>query len=184
MLQFENYTLRLLQVTDLNNYYQMIVNNRVRLQRFFAGTISRTNSLEETREFMLEMEAGVQHKSYFPYVLIDNETKALIGFYDLKNIEWSVPKTEIGFFIDASYAGKGIGTKGLKEFSSHCFSDHGFEKLFLRTHQSNQGARKIAENCGFEIEGTLRKDYRTSSGELVDVLYYGLITDAAIEFKS
>ncbi len=93
----------------------------------------------------------------------------------LKNIEWSVPKSEIGYFIDVNYAGKGLGAKALKAFCEHCFSDYGFEKLFIRTHESNLPARKIAEKCGFEIEGTIRKDYRTSSGQLVDVMYYGLI---------
>ncbi len=175
MFQFENYSLRLLQSSDLNEYYQLVLGNRERLQRFFAGTTSRTKNLEDTREFILEMEEGIKDKSYFPYVLIENKSKAIIGFYDLKNIDWRVPKTEIGFFIDVGYAGRGVGAKALKEFSSYCFSEHGFEKLFLRTHKSNMGARKIAEKCGFEIEGTLRKDYRTSSGELVDVLYYGLL---------
>ncbi len=175
MVQFENYSIRLLQSDDLQDYYKMVENNRERLRKFFAGTISRTNNLEETKQFILEMEEGIKNKIYFPYVLVDAENDSFVGFYDLKNIEWSVPKSEIGYFIDVNYAGKGLGAKALKAFCEHCFSDYGFEKLFIRTHESNLPARKIAEKCGFEIEGTIRKDYRTSSGQLVDVMYYGLI---------
>ncbi|MFT5779805.1 MAG: ribosomal-protein-serine acetyltransferase [Crocinitomicaceae bacterium] len=36
-------------------------------------------------------------------------------------------------------------------------------------------AKKLAESCGFEIEGTIRKDYKTTSGELIDLIYYGLL---------
>ena len=175
MIQLEQYTLRLLTMEDLGAYFEMMSRNRERLLKYFAGTISKTKNLDDTKEFIIDMEKRMKERSYFPYVLVDTKTGSLIGFYDLKNIEWTVPKTEIGYFIDMHYAGKGIGGKALKLFCDHCFSEFGFEKLFIRTHESNLSARKIAEKCGFEIEGTLRKDYRTSSGELVDVLYYGLI---------
>lgn len=160
---------------DLQVYFEMISRNRERLLQYFAGTVSKTNNFDDTKVFLIDMENRMKERSYFPYVLVDIDTGALIGFYDLKNIEWTVPKTEIGYFIDVQYEGKGIGAKALKVFCDHCFSAYGFEKLFIRTHESNLPARRIAEKCGFEMEGTIRKDYRTSSGELVDVLYYGLI---------
>ena len=175
MIQFEHYTLRLLTMEDLLVYFEMISRNRERLLQYFAGTVSKTNNFDDTKEFLIDMENRIRERSYFPYVLVDVDTGSLIGFYDLKNIEWSVPKTEIGYFIDLEYTGKGIGAKALKVFCDQCFSEYGFEKLFLRTHESNLPARRIAEKSGFEIEGTIRKDYKTSSGELVDVLYYGLI---------
>jgi RimJ/RimL family protein N-acetyltransferase len=175
MVQFEHYILRLLAMEDLETYFEMMSRNRDRLLQYFAGTVSKTKNLDDTKEFLIDMENRVNDRSYFPYVLVDNVTGSFIGFYDLKNIEWSVPKTEIGYFIDLEYTGKGIGAKALKVFCDHCFLEYGFEKLFLRTHESNFPARRIAEKSGFEIEGKLRKDYKTSSGDLVDVLYYGLI---------
>ena len=61
-------------------------------------------------------------------------------------------------------------------FQSIFFTALGFNKLFLRTHPGNASARKLAENCGFEIEGIIRKDYKTSKGELVDLVYYGKLS--------
>ncbi|MEQ9169125.1 MAG: GNAT family protein, partial [Fulvivirga sp.] len=58
-------------------------------------------------------------------------------------------------------------------FVDYCFEHYGFKKIFLRTHHSNKPAQIIAEKCGFEIEGTIRMDYKTTSGELVDLIYYG-----------
>jgi hypothetical protein len=29
----------------------------------------------------------------------------------------------------------------------------------------------------FEVEGKIRRDYTTTSGELVDLIYYGLLND-------
>ncbi len=45
----------------------------------------------------------------------------------------------------------------------------------MRIHPDNIAAKKVAEKCGFELEGTIRKEYKTPSGELVDLLYYGKI---------
>ena len=32
---------------------------------------------------------------------------------------------------------------------------------------------ELLEKCGFEKEGLIRRDYKTTSGELVDLIYYG-----------
>ena len=64
---------------------------------------------------------------------------------DLKNIDWSIPKAEIGAYIDEEHAGKGITAKAFEVFCDHSFQKYGFQKLFLRTHESNKAARRIAE---------------------------------------
>lgn len=43
-----------------------------RLRKYFAGTVMKTNSVDATREFLHEMNSGIESKTYFPYVLIDN----------------------------------------------------------------------------------------------------------------
>lgn len=83
----------------------------------------------------------------------------------------------MGLYIDNDYAGKGISTKAFILFCDYCFTNYGFRKLFLRTHSENYSARKIAEKAGFKIEGTIRCDYKTTSGELVDLIYYGKLSD-------
>ncbi len=176
-MKFENYTIRLIEKSDLEDYFTLVQKNRERLERFFAGTVSRTSNKEETRIFLKEIEVGIENKIYFAYVIIDTQSESMVGFIDLKNIDWRIPKSEVGFFIDRDYAGKGITSKALDVLCEYCFTHHGFKKLFLRTHESNLPSRRVAEKCGFEIEGKLRSDYRTSSGELVDVLYYGKLNE-------
>jgi ribosomal-protein-serine acetyltransferase len=52
-----------------------------------------------------------------------------------------------------------------------------FCKTFLGTHQNNIAAQRVAEKCGFEKEGVIRKDYKTTKGELVDLIYYGRVKE-------
>ena len=175
-----NYTLRLLAKEDLDTYFEMVSYNRKRLENFFTGTVSRTDSYENTKTFVSEMLERVQARTYFPYVLIDNSNGRLAGFFDMKNIDWSIPKTELGCYIDLDYENKGITSMVMKAFIEICFTEYQFEKIFFRTHTSNHPVHRIAEKCGFTIEGTLRKDYKTTSGELVDLVYYGMLREEAV----
>ena len=173
MIDFENYTIRPLEVSDLKPYFDLVERNRKRLEDFFTGTVSRTKDLVETEIFLTELSAKRDAKLYFPFILVDNSTNDFIAFFDLKNLDWTIPKTEIGCYTDAKFAGKGLTTKAMKLFLDYCFEHFGFKKIFLRTHFTNKAAQVLAENCGFEIEGNIRMDYKTTSGEIVDLIYYG-----------
>ena len=63
------------------------------------------------------------------------------------------------------------------QLMDHYFRELQFNKLFLRTHPTNTACRMLAERCGFEQEGLIRKDYKTTHGELVDLIYYGKLGD-------
>ena len=174
-MKFDHYSLRLLRLGDLDPYFELVQRNRERLADRFVGTVSRTKTLQEAQEFVEEMIRHTISNTYFPYVIIDKNESRIIGFIDLKNIDWSVPKTQIGFYIDEDYEGKGIISKAISKIIDYCFDEKGFEKLFMRIHPENLAAKKVAEKCSFELEGTIKKDYKTPSGKLVDLLYYGKV---------
>jgi ribosomal-protein-serine acetyltransferase len=170
---FDQYQIRLLQPTDQQAYFQLIENNRTRLEDFFAGTVAKTRTLADTETFIADIVQKCADKKYFPFIVLDTTNHQIAGFIDVKNIDWNIPKAELGCFVDEKYEGKKISSTALQLVIDHLFEQHGFVKLFLRTHQNNASARKLAEKCGFEIEGTIRKDYKTTKGELVDLIYYG-----------
>ncbi len=177
-MTFDHFKIVPLASEDFGAYYALIDSNRKRLEDFFAGTVAYTDTPENARQHLDRMLQKTLKKEYFAFALVDLQANKWAGYLDLKNIDWHLPKAEMGCFIDASYEGQGISTKALQQLIKHCFNDMGFNKLFLRTHESNMGSRKLAEKCGFEVEGVLRKDYKTSSGQFVDLMYYGLLRDS------
>ena len=177
MITFENYTIRPLRIEDLNPYFDLVERNRKRLEDFFTGTVSRTQDPEATKNFLIEMDAKRNQKSYYPYIVVETKTDNFVAFIDLKNVDWSIPKTEIGCYTDINYAGTGITTKAMQLFVDYCFQHFNFKKIYLRTHASNKPAQSVAIKCGFELEGTIRMDYKTTAGELVDLMYYGRINE-------
>lgn len=175
MIHFRNYTVRLIEISDLGKYFSLIENNRKRLEDFFTGTVSRTKTVEDTEIFLREIIQKRYAKLYYAFIIENNENKEFVGFVDIKNIDWNIPKAELGCYTDQNYAGKGITSTAFSLFVDYCFDYFGFTKLFLRTHESNIAAQKLAVNAGFQIEGKIRKDYKTTKGEVVDLIYYGKI---------
>ncbi len=174
---FDHYLLRQLQVQDLENYFSLIERNRKRLEDFFAGTVAITRTLEDTRIHLEDVISKAAKKQYCPFIVEDEHTGRIISSIQVKNFDWNVPKAELGYYIDEAYEGKGIVTKATALIIGYCFRELDLAKLFIRTHEANAGSRKVAEKNGFKLEGTIRKDYKTTSGRFVDLMYYGLLKE-------
>ena len=62
MINFENYTIRPLRVEDLKQYFDLVERNRKRLEKFFTGTVSRTQDLKSTEIFLREIDEKRDNK--------------------------------------------------------------------------------------------------------------------------
>ena len=174
-MNFGDYIIRQLCVNDTQIFFDLINNNRKRLEDFFPGTISKNKSIEETMALIPGVISKAENRTYFSFIILDTRTARPVGYIDIKNIDWRIPRGELGYFIDEHYEGKGISTKAVSEIIKHCTHDLNFIKLFLRTHDSNTGSKRVAEKNGFIIEGLIRNDHRKTNGEIVDLIYYGLV---------
>ena len=175
MMIFENYKIKLLDKDDAEIFFKLIDKNRVRLEDFFAGTVSKTQTLKDTLTYAVEIEKKIVSKQYFPYMITDTNTSEFIGLVDVKNIDWNIPKAELGSFIDYDYQGKGIVSKATNLVIEHIVSEYKFIKLLCRANSRNKASIAVILKNGFELEGTIRKDYRTTKGEVVDLNYYGRV---------
>jgi RimJ/RimL family protein N-acetyltransferase len=126
-MQFDNYAIRQLTEEDTLNYFKLIENNRPRLEDFFAGAVSRTKTIEDTRQFVIEK---ISAKTHLPFVIVDKSCDKIIGYIDIKSIEWYIPKGELGCFVDKEYANLGISTKAVAQITDYCFKVLKFHKCF------------------------------------------------------
>lgn len=174
-MHFPPHALRPIAESDGPALFELIEANRARLEDFFAGTVALTRSLEDTERHAANMLAKAEARTYFAFALVDTRTGRMVGFVDIKNIDWSIPKAELGAFVDAAHEGQGLASRALEAITHYCFDGLKLDKLLIRTHESNTGARRVVERNGYELEGRVRKDYRTTSGMVVDLLYYGKV---------
>jgi len=177
MQKTSDYKLKLISEKDSQSFFTLIKNNQNRLEDFFAGTISKTKTLQHTKEFCKEIELKIERKEYFPYLIIEISSNQPIGLIDLKNMDWNIPKGELGAFIDVNFEGKGIITTLAAKLINQIVAEHKFKKLLCRVASRNKRSIRVVEAIGFTLEGTIRRDYKTTKGELVDLNYYGRLFD-------
>ena len=171
----QNFKLKLITQNDSDEFYELIQSNLKRLEDFFAGTVSKTQTREATKKYCIEIEGKIAKNEYFPYLIIESESKRMIGLIDLKNINWNIPKGELGFFIDSGFEGKGITSLLATTLIEQIVKEHRFKKLYCRVAKQNTRSISLVKRIGFILEGTIRRDYKTTKGELVDLNYYGMI---------
>jgi len=72
--------------------------------------------------------------------------------------------------------GKGYTTEALRIFSAYLFELKPIPRLQLGTHADNIAARRVAEKCGYKLEGTLRRMF-FARGAYADCVLYSLLRD-------
>lgn len=155
----------------------LIENNRSRIRAYLPKTAGSITDKASAKAYIkLKMQNSAERRE-FCFLITDLGSSQLCGAIFLKNFEWSVPKCELGYFIDSNYEGKGITSLAIKKIVSYCFSSMRLNKIFIRSALDNAASRMVAEKNGFKEEGIIRKDFMTERGELIDVVYYGLVNE-------
>jgi ribosomal-protein-serine acetyltransferase len=178
-MNFDNFSIEPLEKEDAQNYFLLIENNRGRIVKYFPNVTMANRDIDSTVLFIAERIRLAEKKELFSYIVRDIDTEGIVGGVFLKNLDWHVQKCEFSFFIDGKYEGKGIMTKAVSLLADHCFRELRLNKVTMRIAEDNISSRRVAEKNGFVAEGILRQDFKTSEGEFIDVVYYGLLNTTA-----
>lgn len=181
-IDFDEFHLRPLVEGDSKGFHDLVRRNAPRLS-FLTSTLRRTKTKKSTEEYVQYLVEKKAKRESLPLVLVHTPTSQLIGFMILFNIDWDVKKGEFGSFIDKDTEGQGYISQAIGGLLTHSFKELGFNKVFTRAHPDNKGANRIACKLGFKHEGTIRSDYLTAKGEVVDLNYYGILTNEWITDK-
>jgi ribosomal-protein-serine acetyltransferase len=158
-------------------FFDLIESNLNHIEKTFPVTVSNCLSLEKTTEFIKNNIKKEQEKSDYYFYIRNLETNKLIGYIGIKNIDFTISKCELFYFIDRNFEGKGIISKAIPEIVAFCFNELLMNKIIICTSKINFASQKIALKNGFEQEGILREERRYAD-VLEDIVYFGLLKSA------
>jgi len=145
---------------------------------YFPTTLSANSSLIASSSYIRTCCKRMKKREFYIYLICDTqENDKIIGAVFIKDIDWNIPKSELGFFIDEAYQGKGIVSNAVSCIVKFCFEELQLAKLIIRSAVNNTSSRKVAENNHFLLEGIIRKDIKTYDGTIVDIAFYGLLNE-------
>lgn len=150
-----------------------------------------TESLEELRRFPGSLPWAVSeqtvesaelycrngHSNFIarrdlPFLLFERDTGELVGSASLHGLNWDVPKTGIGYWVRTPRAGKGYISEAVDALTTYAFAHLEAARVEIFVDELNTASRRVAERCGYELEGILRHDRRAPDGLLRSTCIY------------
>ena len=166
-------------------FYELIQNNISHIENTFPITLSSCATLLKTQEFLNKNRRKQNEKEGYSFYLRNTETQKLIGYICIKNVNQSIMKCELAYFIDKDFEGQGIISKAVSETVAYCFDQLQMNKVYICTSKINAASQRIALKLGFQKEGILREEFKNGtrgdaeSSEakaiLEDIVYFGLL---------
>lgn len=154
--------------------HQLIQDNYTMIHDVLPETVAACATKESSESFVRSKIADWLLDKGYCFGIWETRSAELIGFIDVFEINWRIPKGELTFFIDLQHKEKGLMTEALREVIEFCFDQLLLEKLSFKTAMDNYAAQRLARKCGFIREGDLRNEFRNKSGALIDAMLFGL----------
>ena len=95
-----------------------------------------------------------------------------VGNVGLFNLRWDVPEAEIGYWLGTPFVGRGYMAEAVAAVVAMAFDALSTERVVIRCEAVNGRSRRVAERCGFALDGTLRRWGRDTAGRLSDECVY------------
>ena len=106
------------------------------------------------------------------WLAFEREGGRLVGSVGLHRSDWSLPRTEVGYWMRPSVAGRGLAVEAVDAVVGWALDGLGALRVDLVADAANTASRRVAERCGFTLEGIQRQVARAPDGSLRDHCLY------------
>lgn len=167
----EQTELRLLEERHAGEVFSLLEGNRIHLRNELTWLDDQL-STDDAREYI---RAGLERFAANNGLRAGIWTQGnLAGVVSLHNLSWENRKASLGYWLGASFQGRGLVTSGCRILINHAFSELKLNRLEIQCTPDNEPSRKIAERLGFTLEGVLRQSWWIRDS-FVDQVVYGLL---------
>ena len=132
-------------------------------------------TLEESESYIRRAQCQFLAREDLVLLLFLKGTNTMVGGSGLHRIDWDIPKFEIGYWCRKRFQGQGYITESTEAITTFAFETLGAKRVEIRCDSKNVRSRRIPDRLGFKLEGTLRNNSISSSGELRDTLVFAKI---------
>lgn len=132
-------------------------------------------SAEASEDFCRSAQADFRARRDLPMLMFLKVGNVYVGGTGLHRIDWEVPKFEIGYWCRKRFQGQGFTSEAVGGLVHFAQTHLGARRLEILPDAENQPSRRVAERCGFTLEGLLRGERRAPAGGLRDTCAYAWV---------
>ena len=159
---------------DGEGVYTLIENNISKLHDYHRETIKNVTTPQLGEIYVRKKLANWLLQKGYTFGVWDKKSAELIGFINIFDINWVLPEAHLEFLLDHNFTGRGIMTEALFSIIRFGFNQLKLEKLYFTTLMDDYAGQRLARKCSFRREGDLRGSFRKETGELIDLMLFGL----------
>lgn len=159
---------------DTHPLHKMMRDNQADLIHTFPQSVAGTTTVMRTRKYILTKQTERKAGVFIACGVFDPISEKLFGHVLFTKFDWTVPKCDMGYFIEKSQTGKGTGTAVAKAFAEWGFGQLKLEKIVMRIWPGNKASLALAKKLGATQIGIAKRDFRSHDGKLMDCAIYEL----------
>ena len=134
-------------------------------------------SVAESEAKARQMHAAFVTRADLPMLVFRKDTGTFVGGTGLHRMDWAVPRFEIGYWCRRSCEGQGYVSELVAVLTRFAFATLAAQRVEIHCSHRNVRSQRVAERCGYVLEGRLRNHGREATGELRDTMVYALVPD-------
>jgi hypothetical protein len=160
--------------------YAAVAESLPELRRFLASLpwVAEEPSPDASEAWCRNAAANFLARRDLPFLMFEREGGALVGATGLHRTVWETPRTEIGYWCRSSRAGRGYVSEAVAAVTAYALEHLRAARIEIITDEANLASRRVAERCGYALEGVLRHERRAPDGSLRDTCVYARLGDA------
>jgi len=166
--------LRSFRIEDTPDVYGALSESirELREHLWFLPWVSEDPTLQSAEIRCRKAAANFLLRADLPYLAFEKASGRLVASIGLHRTDWTLPKTEVGYWVRTSETGKGYACEGVQALTSWALESLKAKRVELVTDERNAGSRAVAERCGFQLEGILHNTMQSPSGRLCNSCVY------------
>jgi len=172
--------LRVPRAGDGARLHEAVRDSLPELRRFLASIpwVACEQTPEASETYCRNAAANFVARRDLPFLIFERTGGALVGATGLHRPDWNTPKIEIGYWVRTSHTGRGYIAEAVQALTRYAFEHLGAVRVELITDEANAASRRVAQRCGFTLEGVLHNERRAPDGSLRNTCIYARL-DAA-----
>lgn len=161
------------------SYLAILRRNRQHIASYMPDEILSIDNVEDAGNFLASLAQGWDQGAALCFAALLVEEGDFVAQIYVQPIDRHAGIVEIGYFSDVAHQGQGFVSEAVRRVTGFLFEEVGVHKVCLITDEGNHASARVADRCGYRLEGVLRQHALNKDGSRPDRRFYARLRDEA-----
>jgi RimJ/RimL family protein N-acetyltransferase len=171
----ERLTIRAPRVEDAQEVADAVTESLTELRPWMPWAVEPPTAEFEIGRLRHGMAKWLTREDLLLHVMLKGTSTFVMGS-GLHRIDWHSGKFEIGYWVRTKFMGQGFVTEAVNGITDFAFKQLHANRVEIRCDADNLRSAAVAKRCGFLLEGILRHDSLSVSGELRSTMIFSKLS--------